>query len=113
MAELHIGIFLGRLDDERAVVAKRGRKNEVRLIKIDHRLHRLGGGVGLGDVLFLDDGNARHLLENIHRSRMRLVPAEIVSRSDIDGAEHDRGLRPRQPKGQSGSREAGGAGLEK
>ena len=113
VAELHSRIFLGGFDDEGAVVAEGGRQDQVCLVEIDHRLHRLGDRIRLGHVLLLDDGDARHLLEDVHGHRMGLVPAEIVARSDIDRAEHDGGLRPRQAEGQSGGGDAGGAGLEK
>jgi len=112
VAELDGGILLRRFDDERLVVAERGRQHEVGAVEIDHRFHRLGDGVGLRHVLFLDDGDARHLLQHVHGHRMRLVPAEIVARADIDGAEHDRRLRASQAERQCRGGETGGAGLE-
>ena len=87
VAELDLRIFLGDVDDEGRVIAERGRQDEARAVEVDHRLHRLGDGVGLGHVLFLDDFDARHQLERCGRDRMRLVPAEVVARADIDDAD--------------------------
>ena len=86
MPELDIRIFLGHLDDERRVIAKRGRENESGAVEIDHRFHRLGAGVGLRNILFLDDLDARHQFQGLGGDRMRLVPAEIVASPDIDDA---------------------------
>ena len=51
----------------------------------------LGAGVGLRNVLLLDDLDARHLLERLDGDRMRLVPAEVVARADIDDADGEIG----------------------
>jgi hypothetical protein len=59
VTEGDVRILLGEIDDERIVVAERGREDQVGAIEIDHRLHRLGDSVGLGDVLFLDHSDAR------------------------------------------------------
>ncbi len=112
MAELHVGILLGQLHDEGAVIAEGGREDEVRAVEVDHRFHRLGDRVRLGDVLLLDDGDARHLLEDFHGHGVGLVPAEVIARADIDGAQHDRGLRPGEAHGQRRGRQTGCAGLE-
>ena len=109
VAERDVRIFLGQFDDERIVVAERGREDQVGAVEVDHRLHRLGDGVGLGDVLFLDDGDARQGLERFDRDGVRLVPAEIVLGTDIDDAEDDGGLRARDAEGQRGRSKAGGA----
>ncbi len=113
MAELHSRIFLGGFDNEGAVVAEGGRQDQVCLSRLIIRFHRLRDRIRLGHVLLFDDGDARHLLEDVHGHRVGLVPAEVVARSDIDRAEHDGSFSPRQAEGQSGGGNAGGAGLEK
>ena len=60
-----------------------------------------------GDVLFLDHLDARHRLQRLDGDGMRLVPAEIVARADIDDADrHARraGDPPGCPDRQGGGR---------
>ena len=98
MAELDIGVFLGRLDHEGAVIAERCGQDQVRAVKVDHRFHRLRDGIGFGHLLLFDDGDAGHLFQHVHGQRMGLVPAEIVARADIDGPQHDGRLRAGQAR---------------
>jgi hypothetical protein len=84
VAELDVRIFLRQVDDERRIIPKRGRQNEAGAVEVDHRFHRLRDRVGFGHVLFFDDLDPRHFLQRLDRDRVRLVPAEIVSRPDIN-----------------------------
>ena len=56
-------------------------------------------GVGLRHVLFLDDFDARHFLQRLDRDGVRLVPAEVVARADIDDADREVGGARRALKG--------------
>ena len=60
-------------------------------VELDHRFHGLGDGDGLRDVLFLDHLHARDLLQRLGGDGMRLVPAEVVARTDIDDADGELG----------------------
>ena len=86
MAELHVRIFLGDVDDERRVIAERRRQDEPGAVEIDHRFHRFRAGVCLRNILFLDDLHARHQFQGLGGDCMRLIPAEIVASPDIDDA---------------------------
>ena len=89
VAELHVRIFLGEVDDEGRVIAERGREDQARAVEVDHQFHRLRDRVGLGHVLLLDHLDARHFLQRLDRDRVRLVPAEIVARADVDDADRE------------------------
>jgi hypothetical protein len=79
---------LGRhLEHVRIVIAERCREQQRRPVEIDHRLHGLFHGVGLGDFLFLDHLDAGHFLESGRAGGVGLVVAIIVARADIDEAD--------------------------
>ncbi len=107
VAELHVRIFLGRLDHEGVEIAERGGEQQARAVEIDHRLHRLGDGVGLGDVLLLDHGHVGQGLERSGPHGMGLVPAEVALGADIDHADGQRRLRLGT---QSAAQQQGGGG---
>ena len=115
VAELHVGVLLGEVDHERIEIAERGAEDEVGAVEVDHRFHRLGDGIGLGDVLLLDDGDVGDALENLHGDGVCLVPAEIIARADIDGTQRDVGGvgRADERHGQRRGGKAGGARLQK
>lgn len=51
-----------QIDHKGIEIAERGAKDELRSVEVDHRLHGFRAGVGLRDVLFLDDFDAGNLL---------------------------------------------------
>src|SRR3984957_8650945 len=109
VTELDIWIFFGEINDKGAVVAERGREDEAGAIEVDHRFHRLRVRVSLRHVLFLDHFHARHFRERLDRHRMRLVPAEIVARADIDHADREVLGGERATRGSHAQRSAGQA----
>jgi Amidase len=71
------------------------RVDEVGAVELNHALHGLRYGVGLGDVLLLDHVDARYRLQCFRSNRVGLVPAEVVTRTDIDDADGQiAGCRP-------------------
>ncbi len=60
----------------------------------------------------LNGGQLAAVIEDFHGGGMRLVPAEVIARTDIDGTQYDGGLRPGQAHGQSRRSQTGGAGFE-
>ena len=83
-----------------AVIAERGWQDQPRAIEIDHALHGLGAGrPSLGNILLLDDLDARHQFERFGGDGVRLVPAEIVASPDIDDADRQVGGGQGAPRG--------------
>jgi hypothetical protein len=85
--EPHVGIFRRHSQDMRVEIAEGGREEQRRAVEVDHRFHRLLDVDGLGDVLFLDDGDTGHRLDRGGAFGMGLVVAEIVLGADIDEAD--------------------------
>ena len=108
MAELDVGILLRHGEHERVEIAEGGREDQPRPVELDHALHRFRDGIGLGHVLFLDDGHVGDRLERLGGNRVGLVPAEVVTRPDIDDADGER-RRHGLPQRQDAAREAEGA----
>ena len=71
----------------RIVITEGGREEQRRAVEIDHQLHGLFHGVGLGDFLLLDNLDARHFFECGRAGRMGLVVAVVIARADIDEAD--------------------------
>ena len=116
VAELDVGVLLGHVDHERRVVAERGGEDQPGAVELDHRFHRLGDGVGLRHVLFLDDGDAGHLLQRFGGDRVGLVPAVVVARADVDDADGEVGGARRAHRHDAGGdaeRAEGGAPFQK
>ena len=110
VAELHVGIFLGLVEHERAVVAERGREDETGAVELDHQLHGLRDRDRLGDVLLLDDLHVRNLLKRLRGDGVRLVPAVVVVRADIDDADGQAVGSGRPEWGEAGRKAKGAVG---
>ena len=91
VAELDGGKLLGRVHDERLEIAERGGEDEVGAVQVDHGLHGLGDGHGLGNILFLDHLHARTPPSGPWRRRH--VPGSNRSRR-ADPRRRDRPQRP-------------------
>ena len=70
------------LEDVRIEVAERGREQHRRPVEVDHALHRLLDGRGLGDHLLLADLDAGELGDDRGAFRVGLVVSEIGLRAD-------------------------------
>jgi hypothetical protein len=91
MAELHVGIFRRDAQHVGVEIAERGEEDQVGAVEIDHALHRLFDGRGLGDFFFLKIFDVRlALAQRGDGLRVRLVEAEIVLWADIDEADRRR-----------------------
>jgi hypothetical protein len=112
MPELGLCIFFSQIDHERIKVAEGGAEDQCGSVQVDHRLHGLGAGIGLRDILFLDDLDPGHRLQRLGGDRMSLVPAEIVARPDIDDADGDVAGRPDQRWKGGGTGERAGTHLK-
>src|SRR5258707_477577 len=69
------------LDHRGTVEPERGREDARGAVEMNHALHGLLDGVGLGPFLFPDDFDAGHLLDRRGSRRMRLVVAVVVTRA--------------------------------
>ena len=101
VGEADLGILLGQLQHVRVEVAERRGEEERRAVLLDHRAHGLLHVHGLGDLLLLDDLDARQLLDRGGGLGLGLVVAVVVARADVDDA-HDQlvgGGRPAHPPG--------------
>ncbi len=108
MAEFDLCILFRQIDHKWIKVPEGRTQNDVGAVQVDHGFHRLGAGVGLGDVFLLDRLHAGKRLERLDRDRMGLIPAEIVARTDIYDADGDVGGVRQAASGARGERAGGG-----
>src|SRR5215470_10732927 len=100
MSELDLGIFLGHFYHEWIEIAERCPEDQRGIVESDYRLDRLGYSIGLGNVLLLDHLDARCLFQRRSGHRMRLVPAEVVARADVNKADDGVGRARLHSRGQ-------------
>ena len=111
MAELDIGVGLGRLQHEGLVVTEGCRKQELRAVQLDHRLHRPHDGVAFRHVLFFQHRYAGNVLHRCGALGMRLIVSEVVARPDIEKADrHVGGKGGRDPAKRRHQRHRAGSG---
>ena len=82
-------------------ITERSRKQHLATVQLNHPLHDILDLRGLGDVLLFNNLRVGKFADGVGRFSVRLIPAEIVPRGDIDEAHVHGFLRQRGARQQA------------